>query len=472
MLPPLDVMKASLARDSLRDFIHLSWHLVEPTTSLSWNWHLDELCSLLESVTRGELDRVIINIPPGCSKSLLVSVLWPAWEWASNPSLRYLTASYTDVNTIRDNRRLRSIVKSDWYRKHYGVELASDQSAKIRFDTTAKGWRIATSVEGMGTGEHPDRIIIDDPLKASDGRSRIKRKACINWYSETISTRIARNPAIIVIMQRLHEEDLSGYLINEESGWEHIRFPMRYNSRNPDPRDPRTIQGELLWPEQWPEDKVRKEELSLGEFGRAGQLQQEPIPEGGALFKREWFSNIVDALPTDGRLEYCRGWDTAATESETADWTAGVLIAKHSVGKLLTYYICDVVRVRVEEADIIIKQTARIDGKSVAVREEQEPGGSGKAVIKDHTRQLAGYDYSGVIISGDKATRARPFRAQAEAGNVKILKGEWNRTYINELCSFPNGTYDDQVDGTSCAFNSIEDQPIKQTRATWGRGRR
>lgn len=473
MLPSLSSMKASLARDSLRDFIFLSWHLVEPTTPLVWNWHLDELCSLLESITasKGHTTKTIINIPPGCMKSLLVSVLWPAWEWASDPSLRYLTVSYTDVNTIRDNRRLRSIVKSNWYRTHYGVELASDQSAKIRFDTTAKGWRIATSVEGMGTGEHPDRIIIDDPLKADDGRSRTKRKACISWYKETISTRVARDPAIIVIMQRLHEEDLSGYLLSEESGWQHVRLPMRYNSRKPDPIDHRTSQGQLLWPEKWSEEKVIEEEISLGEFGRAGQLQQEPIPEGGALFKREWFP-IVESLPTDGKLEYCRGWDTAATESETADWTAGVKIARHRTSDSLTYYICDVVRVRVEEADKIIKQTAITDGKKVAIREEQEPGSSGKAIIKSHARSLAGYDYAGVTISGDKATRARPFRTQAEAKNVRLLKGEWNSIYLNELCSFPNGLNDDQVDGTSCAFNSIEDQPKKQTRATWGRGRK
>lgn len=446
---PVAAIEAELARKSLPDFVRFAWRLVEPGTKLEWNWHLDELCDVLEAVTRGEKDRVVINVPPGTMKSLLVSVLWPAWEWATDPGLRYLTASYSSDLTIRDNRRLRSIVASEWYQDHYTLRLAGDQKAKIRFDTAQRGWRVASSVSGGFTGEHPDRIIIDDPIKATEARSEAALKGAVEFYRGTVSTRLARDPAVILIMQRLHEEDLSGFLLRME-GWEHVMFPMRFDPDRADPRDHRTEAGALLWPDGlWPEQKVRGEELELGPYGAAGQLQQRPAPEGGGLFQRDWF-DTVDAAPTDALR--CRGWDTAATEG-AGDWTAGVKIA-YSEGE---FFIEHVWRDQLgpSRVDKAIKTLATIDGKSCRIREEQEPGSSGKTVIAARTRALVGYDYKGVPTTGDKVTRARPFRAQCEAGNVKLVKGEWNTRYLDELCVFPMGSHDDQVDASSAAFNEL-----------------
>jgi predicted phage terminase large subunit-like protein len=474
-LPPADVIRASLARDCLADFVWQAWPLVEPGTSLSWNWHLDELCSALELVTLGELKRLVINIPPGTGKSLIVSVFWPAWEWATDPGLRYLTASYTDDNTVRDNRRLRSIVSSDWYRRHFGVKLSSDQWAKVRFDTTAKGWRIASSVGGMGTGEHPDRIIIDDPHKAKEVPSSTARDAVGEWFESTISTRIARDPAFVVVMQRLHQDDLTGRLL-AKGGWEHLLFPMRYEPEGrwdcpchqaPDPRDVRTDPRELLWPSLWPEDKVRDEEIDLGPFGTSGQLQQRPVPVGGGLFKREWFTP-VEAGPSKARR--CRGWDTAGTEGG-GDWTVGVKLAETKDGEVV---VEDVIRAQVGPGavDALILQTAQLDGKDCMVREEQEPGSAGKAVVQARAKSLKGYDYGGVTISGDKVTRAKPFRAQCEAGNVRMVRGGWNDPYLTVMTSFPVGEHDDDADASSCAYNALVSDKPKQTRATWGPRRR
>lgn len=445
----LDAARAELGRRSLKHFIEFAWPLVEPTTELVWNWHLDELCELLEAVTAGEERRAIINVPPGTSKSLTVSVFWPAWEWATDPSLRYLTASYSDANTIRDNRRVRAIVQSEWYQRHYPARIASDQWAKVRLDTEQKGWRIATSVGGVGTGEHPDRIIVDDPIKATDARSAVGREACLNWWRHTMSTRVASpKVALVIIMQRLHAEDLSGHLLSK-GGWTHLMLPMRFDPKRADPRDCRTDAGELLWPDLWPEEKVRQEEIDLGPFGAAGQLQQSPAPEGGGLFKREWLP-IVEAAPVQARR--CRGWDTAGTE-DGGDWTVGVRIAEVEG----IYYVEDVVRGQwgPGTVDATMKATAQLDGMECWQREEQEPGSSGKAVIAARVKTLAGYDYAGVSTTGDKVTRARPFRAQAEAGNVKLVKGPWNEEYISELVTFPVGAHDDQVDGTSAAANAL-----------------
>jgi predicted phage terminase large subunit-like protein len=493
-LPSVDDLRSSLAKSSLRDFIHEAWDLVEPTTELEWNWHLDEICSILEAITRGDEKRVIINIPPGFSKSLFVSVFWPAWEWTRDPSLSYLTASYSDDNTIRDNRRLRSIVTSEWYQSRFGpngsqtpsgstgVKLSSDQAAKIRFDTTAKGWRIASSVGGVGTGEHPDRIIIDDPLKASSRAAEPDRKACIDWADNTLSTRIARNPAIVLIMQRLHRDDLSAHFL-AKGGWTHVAFPMRFQTpyqddkgiwqggldcechkRRPDPRDHRTEQGQLLWPKLWPEWKVRREEIDLGPFGAAGQLGQKPIPEGGGLFKREWFP-IVDIVPTD--VDRCRGWDIAESDpsiGETGDWTVGVKLAR-SRGADGLIYVEHVERAQRTLVDSLIQSIAESDGRKCKIR---EGAGSGKAVTKARSILLAGYDYAVSPESDSKVERANPFRAQCEMGNVRLLRGQWNEAYLDVMTSFPVGKYDDDVDATSNAFNELVGMRKGKRRLSWG----
>jgi predicted phage terminase large subunit-like protein len=470
-LPSLDSINAELARRYLHEFVVQAWPIVEPDRAYADNWHIRTLCDVLASVTRGDIKRLIINVSPGTMKSLLVSVFWPAWEWATQPQLRYLTASYGAHLTTRDNLRLRAIITSQWYQTYFPLTLQDDQNQKTRFNTTEGGWRIASSVGGVGTGEHPDRIIIDDPLTAEQARSDIERVSCNTWFDRTISSRgITRDTRVVVVMQRLHENDLSGHLL-ARGGWTHICWPMRYEttrandpSFRPDPRDPRTVPGELFWPSLFTDAIVRRLELDLGPYGSAGQLQQRPAPEGGGLFKREWFK-FVDAEPAGARR--ARGWDTAGTEG-AGDWTVGVRISEYS-GR---FYVEDVRRERAGPAgvDSLILQTARSDGITCAQREEKEGGASGVAVIAARARLLAGYDYAGVPISGDKITRAKPFRAQCEAGNVSLVRGDWNESYIRELCEFPTGSHDDQVDASSAAFNAVLLEPAPRVyEATWGR---
>lgn len=445
-------VRAELARRYLPDFIRAAWPLVEPDTPLSWNWHLDVLCDVLTEVSAGELKRVIVNVPPGTAKSLIVSVFWPAWEWATNPGLRYLTASYGAHLTIRDNLRLRAIVTSPWYQRHYAARLSGDQNNKVRFDTTAQGWRIASSVGGVGTGEHPDRLIVDDPITADQARSDAERQTANDWFDRTISSRgVTRGVRIVVIMQRLHEEDLSGHLL-AKGGWEHVCLPMHFDPERADPRDQREVPGQLLWPELFDEQRVRRLELDLGPFGAAGQLEQRPAPEGGGLFKRQWLP-IVDRDTVPAKLRRCRGWDTAGSEGR-GDWTAGVRMGESPDGEI---YVEDVTRAQLGPGgvDALVKQTAQLDGVECAQREEREPGGSGVAVVAARAKLLAGFDYAAVPITGDKVTRAKPFRAQCEAGNVRLVRGEWNEAYLQELEAFPTGKHDDQVDGSSTAYNCL-----------------
>lgn len=478
----LDRTEAEWCRRSLRLFVEKAWSLVEPSTPFVPNWHIDLLCDVLTQVTEGTLKRLIINIPPGTSKSLVVSVFWPVWEWATTPERRYLTASYGSHLTTRDNLRVRDILESEWYRTQFpALAFEPDQNQKTRFNTTAGGWRIASSVGGVGTGEHPDRIIIDDPLTADQARSDIERERVNRWFDRTIASRgVSRDTAIVVVMQRLHEDDLSGHLLARE-GWTHLCLPMRYETHRPnqpewrpDPRDIRTRPGELLWPDLFTEEKVRQLEIDLGPYGTAGQLQQRPAPEGGGQFQRAWFK-FVEAVPINARR--VRAWDTAATEENAqgqGDYTVGVRMSE----KGGAYYLEQVIRVKAGPAgvDALMKAQAQIDGKRCAIRELREPGASGKSTIAAHTVMLAGYDYAEHRVSSDKVSEARPFRAQCEAGNVYILRtgdatrDAWIEPYLDEVTAFPTGKHDDQVDGSSCAFNTILVLPQPATVAPMGVG--
>lgn len=458
-LPNLDAVTAELARRKLRTFIDCVWPLVEPTAKFVPNWHIDVLCDALEGVTRGDTKRLIINIPPGTMKSLLVSVIWPAWEWASSPSLRHLTFSYGSHLTIRDNLRLRSIINSSWYQRNFALCMKGDQNEKVRFNTAQGGWRVASSVGGVGTGEHPDRIIIDDPLTADQARSEIERTNVNSWFGSTVSSRgISRDVRIVVIMQRLHQEDLSGHLL-AQGGWDHIRWPMRYERNppkglKPDKLDRRREEGELLYPTLFPESTVRTLELNLGPYGTAGQLQQRPAPEGGGLFKREWFK-FVDVPPV--MAQRVRGWDTAATEG-AGDYTVGVRISRIGTD----FFVEDVVRGQLSPhgVDKLMLSAAAMDGISCKQREEREGGASGKAVVDVRAKTLLGYDYRASTISINKVSRAGPFRSQVEAGNVYLVRAAWNSDYIEEMCVFPTGKHDDQVDASSCSFNALVLEPV------------
>lgn len=465
----IPTLQSSLASDSLSEFIRQSWSLVEPANPLVWNWHLDEYCSVLEDVYYGRIKRLIVNVPPGTSKSLFFSVFFNAWAWTKDPSKRFLTASYSIDLTLRDNRRLRDIVKSDWYKSNFHVELSSDQSAKERFETTRKGWRIATSVGGVGTGEHPHFLIIDDPLKASEANSEAERKKSNDWISNTVSTRKALDPAIILVMQRLHEDDPSGFLL-QKGGWTHFCLPMRFESHKvdaydirdiPSKRDHRVVDGELLFPQVWSKEKVDEEELLLG-LSAAGQLGQRPVPEGGALFERSWFE-FVDQSPIDARR--CRGWDIAETDAKEINakrnnWTVGTRIAEKSG----VFYVEHNTRAQLTIVDDLIKSTAILDGKKCKIREGR---GSGKATIKARSILLAGYDYDFSPETDSKVQRANPFRSQAKAGNVKIVKADWNEIWLNVICSFPFGSCDDDVDSSSNAFNELAGTGRKKGKLTW-----
>jgi predicted phage terminase large subunit-like protein len=469
LIEELDSLEAELCARSLASFVQRAWPILESGAVMKWNWHLDLICSELEKVSRGENGRLLINVPPGTMKTLLVAVFWPAWEWTTKPHLKFLSASYGMERSTDSARKVRDIVQSEWYRSNYHVLLRADQEAKTHFINTGGGWYMATSTDGRATGEHPDRRIIDDPHNAKQARSDLERKRAIEWHSQTLSTRGAsKNAAEVVIMQRLHERDLSGHIL-DSGAYRHVMLPMRFEPDRKSPGDPRTDAGDLLWPDLFPEEKVRALELSLGQYGVAGQFAQRPSPAGGGLFKREWFK-WADARPVTFRRRV-RAWDVAATAGAGC-YTAGVLVSDAGVGVSPRFYIEDVQRGRWGSFDVDsrIKSTAAQDGKNTTVAEEKEGGSAGVAVTTARARTLLGYDYRPMAATGDKEVRANQLRTQAEAGEVALVRGAWCDAFLEELESFPNGEFLDQVDAASHAFNLLVTgaRPVQRLKVAWG----
>jgi predicted phage terminase large subunit-like protein len=471
---------------SFGDFIPWGWKLAWPSETFRNNWHIGYIAEHLQGVSVGHIENLLINEPPGCMKSREVSVLWPAWEWSYEAWRRYLCASFDNQLTIRDSRDVRDLITTEEYQARYPhVRLKKDQNQKTRFDTTDGGWRIATSVGGRATGEHPHRKIIDDPHSAKKAESEKDRLNVLNWRKRTLSRRgAALKAATVVIMQRLHQADMSGDILEEnlqeatKDKWVHIMLPMRYDPKRStvtvgsakaikttsddgrtvitfsapqQARDPRTDDGELLWPELFPPDKATDPDAYVD----AGQMQQQPAPEGGILFDLTKLE-IVETMPAEDQVRLrARGWDGAASdEPNKGDWTAGVRLSITYGG---TVYIEDVVREKVGPGDdeTLMRTIAMMDPRGTRHREEQEPGSAGKKVIASHGKALHGFDYEGAPSTGSKVVRARPLASQMKLGNVKVVKGAWNKAYIDELRLFPNGTFDDQVDGSSNAYNDI-----------------
>ncbi len=453
----LQAIERELCSRSLADFAKRAWRVLEPATPLKWGWALDAICLHLEAVTDGRIPRLLMNVPPGMMKSLLTGVIWPAWEWGpkGKPETRFLGTSHKDALAVRDSMKCRRLIQSEWYQTLWPTRLTSDQNAKTKFENDATGFREAMAFTSM-TGSRGDRVILDDPLSADDANSDAALEKADLSFTEALPSRVNNEAsAIVVIMQRLHQRDTSGIILDRKMPYVHLCLPMRFEADRrcvtPIFTDPRTYDGELLFPERFGEAQVADLEKTLMAYATAGQLQQRPTPRGGGMIKRQWLP-IVKAIPAGCR--WVRAWDLAATATDQAAWTAGVKMGKTPDGR---YIIADVRRIQGSANDVeqLLRSTASQDGTEVRGSIPQDPGQAGKAQVQYLIKQLAGFAYTASPESGDKATRAEPLAAQAEAGNVMLLEGEWNQAFIEEAETFPRGKFKDQVDAASRAFAEL-----------------
>lgn len=474
-VPTLNEIQIELDRRycerSLSEFIKRGWHVLEPGQKYKHGWHIDAISEHLEAVTTGEISRLLINVPPGTMKSMACGVFFPAWEWGPKdlPHMRFMGTSYKDSLAIRDNVKTRRLVTSKWYQDRWGDRFAmiGDQNTKTKFENDRTGFREAMAFNSM-TGSRGDRVLLDDPLSVQMAKSPTERETANDTFKEALPTRL-NNPdssAIIVIMQRLHEGDPSGTIIEGDYGYEHLMLPMEFEPERKcytsiGFEDPRRVDGELLFPERFPKHVVERDKKIMGSYASAGQFQQRPAPREGGMFKRDWFKT-VKAVPVG--TVFLRGWDLAGTENKNSPYTAGVKVGKQPDGRFI---VAHVTRDQLSPGGVerLIVNTAKADDAigQVAISLPQDPGQAGKAQVRYLVKQLAGHNVRFSPESGDKITRAEPFSAQAEAGNVDILAGEWNEAYLDELCIFPNGKFADQVDASSRAFNELSGRPERKT---------
>lgn len=409
--------------------------------------HHKTVCDALMRVFRGETNRLIINIPPRYSKTELAVVNFIPWSLGQVPDAEFIHVSYAAPLAVSNSAQVRALVAHEAYAEIFPrCRIASD--AKAHWTTTEGGVMYAAGAGGTitGFGAGKDRegfggaILIDDPHKADEAKSDVVRKSVIDWFQNTLESRknSAHTP-IILIMQRLHEHDLSGWLLAGGNGeeWEHVCISAVQDD------------GTALWPEKHDIEALgRMERASPYVF--AGQYRQRPAPPEGGIIKPDQLV-VVDALPA-GPIEWARGWDFGSTTD--GDYSAGGKLGKLVDGR---FVIADMVRLRTgpDERDTALENTAKRDGRLVKISIPQDPGQAGKTQALYLTRKLAGYPVTTSPESGDKVTRAEPLAAQINVGNVLMLRGPWNDELINEMRMFPNGANDDQVDGLSRAFETL-----------------
>jgi hypothetical protein len=311
------IIRELVDRGGYLEFVRQFWQSIEPA-EFQENWHHGAMCEYLERVALGDCKRLVINIPPSSSKSTIVSVLWPAWMWALKPETRFLVASFDQSLVLRDAGKMISCITSETYQGAYPyVELSSPNPAHGNFTNTSGGLRFSTTPEGKGTGRHAHVAIIDDPMKPQDtvGNRAAAFAKVNNWFDYTLPTRavVPKEFAIVVIMQRLHHDDIAGRC--KEMGYESLILPMRQVKRTMWARDPRKEPGELLWPSRYDEDKVRELELSLRNEASA-QLQQDPTPATGGFIHEAW--TRLEWIEPPVRGTFCQSWDFSSKGIEEA----------------------------------------------------------------------------------------------------------------------------------------------------------
>jgi predicted phage terminase large subunit-like protein len=434
---------------SLRAFVNLA------NPRYQWYRHCEVLADALEDVVSGKRSRLMVFMPPRHGKSELISRLFSAYYLYRHPERWVGLNSYADALANTFSRSAR-----DNYLRA-GGKLRADASATHHWQTPEGGGFWAAGVGGPITGKGFHLGIIDDPLKnAEEAQSVTIREKHKDWYASTFYTRMEPGAAIVIVQTRWHEDDLSGHILSaddeESEAWHIINLPAIADDERPTFPAGCTVSpdwradGEALCPERYPIERLHKIEAKIGAYFFAALFQQTPRAKGGNQFKREWFQ-LVGAVPN--AVKRVRYWDKAGAAEGKGDWTVGVLMARDDAG---LYYIENVERFQLTASarNARILQTAQMDGHDVTQYIEQPPG-----LAKESTdavvRLLAGYTVYADPVHRDKVERAEPFQAQAQAGNVKVVKADWNKAYFDELEAFPMGKNDDQVDGSSGSFNKL-----------------
>lgn len=467
----------SICLDRFYYFVQEFWDTIIPERPV-WNWHIEYLCDTFqedaERVFAGlpKLHDTIVNISPGTTKSTVLSIMAPAWIHARRPDMRVICASHTQTLTHELGRKCRLVEDSDKYRTLFPEVVPSpDQWTKSFFANTAGGGRMCATVGGMSpTGFHAHFLLVDDPLDPQRARaiSGAEIDSANNFMSETLPSRKVDKAITVtwLIMQRLHQNDPTGYLLTK--GKDNIRHICLPAERSPKVRPTRlrrrySADG-LMDPIRLNKAVLKEAGIDLGEFGYSGQYRQDPVPRGGGMFKAEKIE--IHTPPPPGSRQWvhlCRFWDKAGTRDGGA-YTVGLLMGRWRPagapgdGSGDEWWILDVVRKQLEaaEREKLILQTAHRDGKRVVIGIEQEPGSGGKESAQLTVKRLAGYRVRVVPAVGTKEDRADSWATQVNMdGGFNMKAAEWNTDLLEEMRYFPFSRYKDQVDAGAGAFTIL-----------------
>lgn len=445
-----------LAKKEFKYFFRAAWEILEPKRPLLKNWHQDLICEYLEAVYKSQIKKLIINIPPRYTKSNLVSVCFPAWVWINKPTHRFICTSYSQSLSTKHAIDRRMVIESDWYARSFGQEfkILSDQNQKTEFSNDKRGTMIATSMSGSATGKGCDILIVDDPHNPKGVMSEVKRNGVIEAFDRVFSTRLDDKDkgAIIVVMQRLHEKDLCGHLL-DQGEWEHLKIQGLAHEQKtfvfPISKKEKTVQvNEPLHEKRENLTQLNSQKKLLGSYGFAGQYQQEPSPADGGIFKRQWLHNFWNVLP--GRFDFkLISIDMSFKEADTSDFV--VIQAWGKVGA--EKYLLDQVRLRAD----FITSTKTFEAfcrkhHDIGLKLVEEKA-NGAALISALKKKLSGL--VPVNPKDSKESRAQAVSPEFESGSVFIpdpSKASWVHDYIEEMCVFPRGRNDDQVDTTTQAL--------------------
>ena len=448
---------------SFYEFFKQAWTTVEPAVPLSTNWHHKYICDMLQEECERIIDQkpktkdIVINIPFRSTKSLLVTVMFPVWAWIKSPKLRFITASYSADLSIEHATKSRDIINSDWFQKRWGEDfhIKKDQNLKARYENNFLGVRRATSVGGTVTGQGGDFLIVDDPVSPQHAASEVERENANEWYRTTFYSRLnqANIGVRIVIMQRIHENDLSGFLISNNSRlrYKHICIPAELSEDlKPKNLKPNYDKDGLFWSDRFSKSILEDYRDALGSYGYAGQLMQTPTPLNSGMIRSEWFK--IDLTKNfDDKTVVNFVIDPAYTANEKNDPSA--LLAY--IYKDNNWQIIDCANVHLEFPQLVkfIPEWVKKNGYTNASRIYVEPKASGKSIVQTLKNDTGLNVVEDKPPSKDKVARVSDISATLESGRVSLLKGEWNEEFLHQLARFPSAKHDDMVDCLVMAVN-------------------
>lgn len=452
------------AERSLSEFIVQAWAVIEPGTTFVDNWHIGLIAEHLQAINDGELRRLIINIPPRHMKSIETTICYPAWTWTKRPEKRFIKVSYSDALSRKHNILTRDIIQSPWYQENWGdrFSMKGDVNRQNEFENSHHGMMYSTSVGGAITGNGADVIIIDDPQNPLMANSETERQNSIDFFKNTLQTRLndPKTGAFIIIMQRLHENDLTGYILSEDLGYTHLCLPAEAPERTviTFPKSGKQIireEGDILNPQRFDAEVLAGLKKSMGSLQYAGQFQQVPAPAEGVIFKREWLQNFYrdGAVPNTQDIQ---SWDMAFTKSEGSAKVAGFVMGRHGAD----IYIKDLVNDKMTFTESV-SAVRTLSGKwSRARAKVVENKANGPAIVDLLKKEIPGMVEFNP--KGSKEERAISVTPYFEAGNIHFPDSKthpWVDDLIRDLLIFPKGTFKDTTDALVQGILYLMDKP-------------